>query len=46
MYKPHYVSTVPFSATYMQLNIWHSAGSDKELGGQVDCIMPHICKHL
>ena len=30
MYKPHYVSLVPFSATYVQLNIWHSAGSDKE----------------
>ena len=31
MYKPHYVSPVSFSATYMQLNVWHSAGSDKEL---------------
>ena len=30
MYKLHYVSTVPFSAAYMQLNVWHSAGSDKE----------------
>ena len=30
MYKPHYVSTVPFSATYLQLNVWHSASSDKE----------------
>ena len=30
MYKPHYVSTVLFSATYAQLNIWHSTGSDKE----------------
>ena len=30
MYKLHYVSTLPFSATYMQLNVWHSAGSDKE----------------
>ena len=30
MYKPHYVSTVPFSVTYMQLNVWHSAGSNKE----------------
>ena len=35
MYKPHYVSTVPFSATYMQLNIWHSAGSKKELGDKL-----------
>ena len=31
MYKPHYVSPVPFSAAYMQLNVWHSAGSDKVL---------------
>ena len=30
VYKPHYVSLVLFSATYMQLNIWHSAGSNKE----------------
>ena len=30
VYKPHYVSLVPFSATYVQLNVWHSAGSDKE----------------
>ena len=35
MYKPHYVSTVPFSATYMQLNVWHSAGSDKESGDKL-----------
>ena len=35
VYKPHYVSTVPFSAAYMQLNIWHSAGSDKELGDKL-----------
>ena len=30
MYKLHYVSPVPFSAAYMQLNVWHSASSDKE----------------
>ena len=30
MYKLHYVSTVPFSAAYMQLNVWHSASSNKE----------------
>ena len=30
MYKLHYVSTVLFSAAYVQLNVWHSAGSDKE----------------
>ena len=30
VYKPHYISTVPFSAAYMQLNVWHSAGSNEE----------------
>ena len=29
VYKPHYISTVPFSAAYMQLNVWHSAGSNQ-----------------
>ena len=27
MYKPHYISTEPFSTTYMHLNEWHKAGS-------------------
>ena len=27
MYKPHYISTEPFSATYMHLHVWHAAGS-------------------
>ena len=35
MYKLHYVSTVPFCATYVQLNVWHSAGSDKESGDKL-----------
>ena len=30
MYKPHYISTEPFSATYMHLHIWHMAGSHVE----------------
>ena len=30
VYKPHYISTVPFCAAYMHLNVWHSAGSIKE----------------
>ena len=30
MYKPHYISTEPFSATYMHLHIWHAAGSSVE----------------
>ena len=35
MYKPNYVSMVPFSAAYVQLNVWHSAGSDKESGDKL-----------
>ena len=27
MYKPHYISTEPFSAAYMHLHVWHTAGS-------------------
>ena len=27
VYKPHYISVEPFSATYMRLNEWHKAGS-------------------
>ena len=30
VYKLLYISTVPFSAVYMQLNIWHFAGSNEE----------------
>ena len=30
MYKPHYISTEPFSATYMHLHVWHMAGSQVE----------------
>ena len=25
MYKPHYISTEPFSAAYMHLHVWHAA---------------------
>ena len=27
MYKPHYISTEPFSTAYMHLNEWHKVGS-------------------
>ena len=27
VYKPHYISTEPFSAAYMHLHVWHVAGS-------------------
>ena len=30
VYKPHYIPTVPFSAAYMHLNVWHSAASNEE----------------
>ena len=30
VYKLHYISTVPLSVAYMQLNVWHSAGSNEE----------------
>ena len=30
MYKPHYISMVLFSAVYMHLNVWHSAGYNEE----------------
>ena len=31
MYKPHCISTEPFSATYMHLYVWHATGSSVEL---------------
>ena len=30
MYKPHYISTEPFSAAYMHLHVWHMASSQAE----------------
>ena len=30
VYKPHYLSTEPFSATYMHLRVWHATGSSVE----------------
>ena len=30
VYKPHYISTDPFSSAYMRLNEWHKAGSQTE----------------
>ena len=30
MYKPHYISTEPFSAAYMHLHVWHAVGSNVE----------------
>ena len=36
VYRPHYVSTVPFSAAYMHLNVWHSAASNEESENWLD----------
>ena len=30
VYKPRYIPTVPFSAAYMHLNVWHSSASNEE----------------
>ena len=35
VYKPHYIPTEPFSATYMHLNVWHMAGFLTELEDKV-----------
>ena len=40
MYKPHYISTVPFSVAYMHLNVWHSTASHEESEKQLD--VPHL----
>ena len=36
MYKPHYISTEPFSAAYMHLHAWHAAGSSADLANKLD----------
>ena len=40
VYKPHYISIMVFSAAYMHLNVWHSAGSNKESENWLDA--PHL----
>ena len=35
VYKPHYISTEPFSAAYMHLHVWHAAGSSMELANRL-----------
>ena len=40
VYKLHYISTVPFSAAYMHLNVWHSAASNEESENRLD--EPHF----
>ena len=34
--KAHYIPTVPFSAAYMHLNVWHSAASNEESENHLD----------
>ena len=36
VYMLHYIPTVPFSAAYMHLNVWHSAASNKESENRLD----------
>ena len=40
MYKPPYISMVPFSVAYMHLNVWHSAVSHEESEKHLD--VPHL----
>ena len=40
VYKLRYIPTVPFSAAYMHLNVWHSAASNKESENRLD--EPHL----
>ena len=40
VYKPHYISTVPFSVAYIHLNVWHSAASHEESEKRLD--VPHL----
>ena len=35
VYKPHYISPEPFSATYMHLHVWYMAGSQVESEGKL-----------
>ena len=36
VYKLHYISRVLFSAAYIHLNVWHSAGSNEESENQLN----------
>ena len=38
MYKPHYLSTEPFSATYMDLHVWHATGSSVESANKLSSL--------
>ena len=36
VYKPHYISTESFCATYMHLHVWHAVGSCEDLAEKLD----------
>ena len=36
VYKPHYISTEPFSGAYMHLHVWHAAGSSADSANKLD----------
>ena len=36
VYKPHYVSTEPFSTAYMHLHVWHAAGSSADSANKLN----------
>ena len=36
VYKPHYISTEPFSTAYMHLHVWHAAGSSADSANKLD----------
>ena len=36
VYKPHYISTEPFSTAYMHLHVWHAVGSSMELANKLN----------
>ena len=38
MYKPHYISTEPFSAAYMHLHVWHAVGSSVESANKLSSL--------
>ena len=38
MYKPHYISTEPFSAAYMHLHVWHATGSSVESANKLSSL--------
>ena len=38
MYKPHYISTEPFSAAYMHLHVWHAVVSSVESANKLSSL--------